>query len=177
MSKTSVLENVKLDQNLVLELPVLAGITALALWLGWTASLKNGMSAFLNDDSYWHYHLEEQIVQFGHRLNPDPQAWLPLGRPETHSPLFHYAVAYAYLFLNFIGSGVSLFTVAYYSNLLAIILGVVSIYLLVRELYGRIPALSAALLFATLPPAIGESTISVNKPAFATTWLCVLAFW
>src|SRR3989475_10325945 len=131
MSKTSVLENVKLDQNLVLELPVLAGITALALWLGWTASLKNGMSAFLNDDAYWHYHLEEQIVQFGHSLNPDAQAWLPLGRPETDPPLFHFAVAYAYLSLHYIGSGVSSFAAAYRSNLPAIILGVVSIYLLV----------------------------------------------
>src|SRR6266550_5283674 len=160
-----------------MELFTLAGITALALGLGWAASLQNGVSAFLNDDSYWHYHLEEQIVQFGHRLNPDPQAWLPLGRLETHPPLFHYAVAYTYLFLNCIGSGVSLFTVAYYSNLPAIIMGVLSIYLLVRELYGRIPALSAALLFATLPPAIGESTISVDKPAYATTWLCVLGVW
>src|SRR5437870_404151 len=166
-----------MDRKLVPELLALAGITALALGLRWTASLQNGVSVFPDDDSYWHYHLEEQIVQFGHRLNPDPQAWLPLGRPETHPPLFHYAVAYTYLFLHYIGSGVSLFTVAYYSNLPAIILGVASIYLLVRELYGRIPALSAALLFATLPLSIGESLISVNKPAYATTWLCVLSVW
>jgi hypothetical protein len=33
------------------------------------------------------------------------------------------------------------------------------------------------ILFATLPPSIGESLISVNKPAYATTWLCVLGFW
>jgi asparagine N-glycosylation enzyme membrane subunit Stt3 len=171
------MESVKLDRKLVLELLSLAGITALALALRWTASLQNGVKVFPDDDSYWHYHLEEQIVQFGHRLNPDPQAWLPLGRPETHPPLFHYAVAYAYLLLHYVGSAVSLFTVAYYSNLPAIILGVVSIYLLVRELYGRIPALSAAFLFATLPPSIGESLISVNKPAYATTWLCVLGFW
>src|SRR5207249_372114 len=149
----------------------------LALLLRWTASLQNGVSVFPDDDSYWHYHLEEQIVQFGHRLNPDSQAWLPLGRPETHPPLFHYAVAYIYLFLNYLGSGASLFTVAYYSNLPAIILGVASIYLLVRELYGMIPALSAAMLFATLPPSISESLISVNKPAYATSWLCVLGFW
>src|SRR5437870_6436179 len=160
-----------------MELFTLAGITALALGLGWTASLQNGVTAFLNDDSYWHYHLEEQIVQFGHRLNPDPQAWLPLGRPETHPPLFQYAVAYTYLFLRYIGSGVSLFTIAYYSNLPAIILGVAATYLRVRELYGRIPALSAALLFATMPPSIAESLISVNKPAYATSWLCVLGFW
>src|SRR5712692_8345541 len=173
----SVLERLKLDRKLVLELIALAGITALALWLRWTASLQNGVSVFPDDDSYWHYHLEEQIVQFGHRLNPDPQAWLPLGRPETHPPLFHYGVAYTYLFLHYIGSMVSLLTVAYYSNLPAIVLGVASIYLLVRELYGRIPALSAALLFATLPPSIGESLISVNKPAYATSWLCILGFW
>src|SRR2546428_2995922 len=178
LSKVSAFQlSVKLDRKLVLELLALAGITALALLLRWTASLQNGVSLFPDDDSYWHYHLEEQIVQFGHRLNPDTQAWLPLGRPETHPPLFHYAVAYAYLFLHYIGSGVSSFTVAYHSNLPAIILGVVSIYLLVRELYGRIPALSAALLFATLPPSIGESLISVNKPAYATSWLCVLGFW
>src|SRR2546425_3988024 len=178
LSKVSAFQlSVKLDRKLVLELLTLAGITALALGLRWTASLQNGVSAFPDDDSYWHYHLEEQIVQFGHRLNPDTQAWLPLGRPETHPPLFHYAVAYAYLFLHYIGSGVSSFTVAYHSNLPAIILGVVSIYLLVRELYGRIPALSAALLFATLPPSISESLISVNKPAYATSWLCILGFW
>jgi hypothetical protein len=171
------LERLKLDRRLVLELLALAGISALALGLRWTASLQNGVSVFPDDDSYWHYHLEEQIVQFGHRLNPDPQAWLPLGRPETHPPLFHYAVSYTYLFLHYIGSGVSLFTVAYYSNLPAIILGVVTIYLLVRELYGRIPALSAAFLFATLPPSIGESLVSVNKPAYATSWLCVLGVW
>ena len=174
---TAVLESVKLDRKLVLELLTLAGITALALLLRWTASLQNGVSVFPDDDSYWHYHLEEQIVQFGHRLNPDLQAWLPLGRPETHPPLFHYAVAYTYLFLHYIGSGVSLFTVAYYSNLPGIILGVASIYLLVRELYGRIPALSAALLFATLPTSIGESLISFNKPAYVTSWLCILGFW
>src|SRR2546427_6214671 len=122
----------KLDRRLVLELLALAGAAALALGLRWTASFQNGASVFPDDDSYWHYHLEEQIIQFGHRLNPDPQTWLPLGRPETHPPLFHYGVAYAYLLLRDIGSGASLFAVAYYSNLPAIILGVASIYLLVR---------------------------------------------
>jgi asparagine N-glycosylation enzyme membrane subunit Stt3 len=144
LPKISAFERVKLDRNQVLELLALAGVTALALALRWTASLQNGMSVFPDDDSYWHFHLDEQIVQFGHRLNPDPQAWLPLGRPDTQPPLFHYAVAYAYLFLKSIGSGVSLFTVAYYSDLPAIILGVVAIYLLVRELYGTVPALTAS---------------------------------
>jgi len=171
------LETLRQDRRLVLELLALAGISALALGLRWTASLQNGTSVFPDDDSFWHYHLEEQIVQFGHRLNPDIQTWLPLGRPETYPALFHYAVAYTFLVLRYIGSGISLFTVAYYSNLPTIILGVMSIFLLIRELYGRIPALSAAFLFATLPPSISESLISVNKPAYATTWLCILAFW
>src|SRR2546425_12659706 len=89
LSKVSAFQlSVKLDRKLLLELLTLAGITSLALLLRWTASLQNGVSVFLDDDSYWHYHLEEQIVQFGQRLNPDPQAWLPLGRPETHPPSF-----------------------------------------------------------------------------------------
>src|SRR5437016_4677620 len=28
-----------------------------------------------------------------------------------------------------------------------------------------------------MPPSIAESLISVNKPAYATSWLCVLGFW
>src|SRR2546428_4870913 len=156
LSKVSAFQlSVKLDRKLVLELLTLAGIIALALWLRWISSLQNGASVFLDDDSYWHYHLEEQIVQFGHRLNPDTQAWLPLGRPETHPPLFHYAVAYTYLLLSHFNQAITLFTVGYYANVPAVILGVVSIFLLTRELDGDRPALIGALLFAVLLPAAG----------------------
>ena len=161
----------------ILEAVSLSILILIGLGLRWSAAAKIGPSVFIDDDSYWHYALQLQVLKYGHLLNPNPYSWAPVGHPVNFAPLYEYVVPWVYLFLRHLGITTSLLSVAYYSNIPATILDIVVLYFLIKELYGWIPGLIAASLLATFDPAVFLSSIGQNREAYATIWLCLLGVW
>ena len=54
------------------------------------------LNGLISDDAWWHYRQIKEVVDFGHRLNPDIYEFTTLNRPMTYTPLFHYLVAFTY---------------------------------------------------------------------------------
>lgn len=90
-----------------------------------------------SDDGFFHQHIINEILEYGHIPDPNPLSWL--GHPATYPPLYHYTVAYISI-LTHQPSWFVFFIFPVFIGLISII----SVYLLCRKLYGPIGGIVAA---------------------------------
>ena len=83
------------------------------------------LNGLISDDAWWHYRQIKEVVDFGHRLNPDIYEFTTLNRPMTYTPLFHYLVAFTYKLFKSI---MPLVKFMHYFNVLEGILYILLIY-------------------------------------------------
>lgn len=110
------------------------------------------LDGYISDDAWWHYRHVKEVVEFGHRLNPDIYEFATLSRPMTYQPLFHYVAAYAY---KIFGRGLSLIQFTHYFNLIEAILYILLIYgisclLSADRLFSVIGALGVAVSYGMI---------------------------
>ena len=121
---------------------------------------KYGRYFFIDVDTWFHYHFSRQIVQYGYRLDPDPETWAPQGRPVGHPPLFHYELAYLSLIFR-----TDLYETYLYYPIFIGAAGVVAWFLLCRKLYGDIGGLLGAAIYAIMPKIVGKAMFGICRPS------------
>ncbi|MFH1355235.1 MAG: hypothetical protein ABIH19_03710 [Candidatus Omnitrophota bacterium] len=110
------------------------------------------LDGYISDDAWWHYRQVNQVIESGHRLNPDIYEFTTLSRPMTYPPLFHYMVASAYkIFRRFLP--LTIFT--HYFNLLEAVFYILLIYWLSYlisqdKLFSIIGALAGSLSYGII---------------------------
>ncbi len=76
---------------------VVAFLLLVICLLGLPIRMQNfKLDGYISDDAWWHFRHVREVVESGHRLNPDPYEFNTLSRPMTYPPLMHYALAYLY---------------------------------------------------------------------------------
>lgn len=85
------------------------------------------LNGYISDDAWWHFRQIKQVVETGHRLNPDIYEFTTLNRPMTYVPLFHYLVASSYKLAKMLDKGLSLIL---FTNLFNVIEGLLYILLI-----------------------------------------------
>jgi asparagine N-glycosylation enzyme membrane subunit Stt3 len=105
-----------------------------------------GLNGYISDDAWWHYRQVKEVVNSGHRLNPDIYEFTALNRPMTYPPLFHYSLAAVYkIFQRFM----PLIRFTHYFNILEGFLYIILLYAIAYlftsdKLFSLIGALAAA---------------------------------
>ena len=131
-----------------------------------------GRYFLFDDDSWWHQHLIDQILQYGRRLDPDPATWAPEGRPMSHPPGYHYLIAFlAKLF------AASSFNVAFWFGPFAGIIGIIVCFLLFREIYGIIGGFMGASIYAVSYITIIKTAAGISRPAGITEAILIFGLW
>jgi hypothetical protein len=110
------------------------------------------LNGYISDDAWWHYRQVREILDYGHRLNPDPYEFTTLSRPMTYPPLFHYLVAFSY---KLISKGISFIRFTHYFNILEGLLYILIIYgisfvMTADSLFSLIGALTAAVSYGVI---------------------------
>lgn len=110
------------------------------------------LNGYISDDAWWHFRQIDEVVQLGHRLNPDIYEFTTLARPMTYPPLFHYLVASGYKLL---GAGLPLAIFTHYFNFLEGMLYLLLIYWLScvitnDKLFSLIGALGASVSYGII---------------------------
>lgn len=129
------------------------------------------LNGFISEDAWWHYRHVKEVVDYGHRLDPDIYEFTTLKRPMTYPPLFHYLVAGSYnLFKR---TGIDLIKYTHYFNLIESILYIMLIYglsvIITKDrLFSLIGALAASFSFGFIVRArCGELMPFVPSDLFA----------
>ena len=86
------------------------------------------LNGYISDDAWWHFRQIKEVVETGHRLNPDIYEFTTLKRPMTYPPLFHYFVASSYKLVKMIDKGLSLIIFTHFFNCLEGLLYILLIY-------------------------------------------------
>ena len=86
------------------------------------------LNGYISDDAWWHFRQVKQVVETGHRLNPDIYEFTTLNRAQTYPPLFHYLVASTYNLVKLIVKGLPLIKFTHYFNILEGLLYILLIY-------------------------------------------------
>jgi len=86
------------------------------------------LNGYISDDAWWHFRQVKQVVETGHRLNPDIYEFTTLNRAMTYPPLFHYLVASTYNSVKLIFKGLPLIRYTHYFNILEGMLYILLIY-------------------------------------------------
>ncbi|OGX15496.1 MAG: hypothetical protein A2166_05035 [Omnitrophica WOR_2 bacterium RBG_13_41_10] len=110
------------------------------------------LNGYISDDAWWHYRQIKEVLDYGHRLNPDPYEFTTLARPMTYPPLFHYLVAFSY---KIIGQGISFIQFTHYFNIVEGLLYILLIYAMslvmtADRLFSLIGALTAAISYGVI---------------------------
>ncbi|MFQ5680862.1 MAG: hypothetical protein ACE5GG_02255, partial [Candidatus Omnitrophota bacterium] len=109
-------------------------ILAVIFVIGLPLRMQNmGLAGYVSDDGWWHYRQIKQVVDYGHRLNPDPYEFVTLGRDLTYPPVFHYALGWAYKLLGR-PAGLSLIEFTHYFNLAEYLAYVLLVYFICRTI-------------------------------------------
>jgi len=137
------------------------------------------LNAYISDDAWWHYRHIEEVLKYGHRLNPDIYEFTTLNRPMTYPPLFHYLVAYSYrLFSRWF----SLVRFTHYFNIFEAVLYLLFIYLFSYKftkdrLFSLIGTLSASVSYGMIIRArAGELMPFVPGDLFALGGILILLY-
>jgi hypothetical protein len=158
--------------------PTIIFLLCLICVIGLPLRIQNiKLNGYISDDAWWHYRQIKQVLDFGHRLNPDIYEFTTLKRPMTYPPLFHYLVPLTYkLFARVI----SLIKFTHYFNVIEGMLYILLIYALsyvMTEdgLFSLIGALSTAVSYGVIIRArAGELMPFVPGDLFALAGLLLL---
>ncbi len=155
-----------------IELGLVIGIMVLAVYVRSEYILdENEENKYLlGYDPYFHYRAAESIVETGERPEWDTLANAPEGKPFSHPPLFHYALAYTYKIFD-VFSDRSFFDFAVHFNILMIIACTGIAFLTGKELTNSVGGLFTASLFAVSNAVVKRSIIG-----FTDTDLFVVFF-
>lgn len=110
------------------------------------------LNGYISDDAWWHFRQIKEVLDYGHRLNPDPYEFTTLARPMTYPPLFHYLVASSYKIFS---STMSLIRFTHYFNIIEGLLYILFIYAIsfvitADSLFSLIGALTAAVSYGVI---------------------------
>jgi hypothetical protein len=135
------------------------------------------LNGLISDDAWWHHRQIKQVIDFGHRLNPDIYEFTTLNRPMTYPPLFHYLVAWTYKLFS---RSLSLIKFCHYFNVLEGILYILLIYWISYvitndRLFSIIGALGASVSYGVIIRArTGELMPFVPGDLFALGGILLL---
>ncbi len=153
-------------------------LLAVILIIGLQVRTRNvNLAGYLSEDAWWHYRHVKEVVEYGHRLNPDIYEFATLGRRMTYPPLFHYAAAFSYKLCH---CNMPLVTFTHYFVILEALLYILLIYLLScamtnDRLFSLIGALAAALAHENIiSTRAGELMPFVMADLFCLTGLFIL---
>ncbi len=113
------------------------------------------LNALISDDAWWHFRQVKEVVETGHRANPDIYEFTNLNRAMTYPPLFHYLVASSYKLVKFFDKGLSLIKFTHYFNILEGMLYILLIYwislaITADSLFSLIGALGTSLAYGVI---------------------------
>ena len=137
------------------------------------------LDGYVSDDGWWHYRHIKEIIDYGHRLDPDIYEFTTLNRQLTYPPFFHYAVAWIY---KAVGFSMPLIRFTHYFNFLEYLFYILLIYalglVLTKDKLWSLPgALGAAVGYAFIIRArAGELMAFALSDIFALGGL-VIVLW
>lgn len=140
------------------------------------------LNGYISDDAWWHFRQINEVVQTGHRLNPDIFEFTTLSRPMTYPPLFHHLVASTYKFFKLFYKELSLITFSHYFNVLEGLLYILLIYWISvvissDPLFSLIGALGASVAYGVIIRArAGELMAFVPSDLLALAGVAVLIY-
>ncbi len=112
----------------------------------------------LDPDAFFMFRMARDVVEDGYYPTWDNLGWQPYGRPlDREMPMLSFAIAYSFIFLKSLGSGLTLESWAVAFPAIVGALSVFPAYLMGRELGDRRTGLVAALLLATMPEFLNRS--------------------
>ena len=136
------------------------------------------LKGFISEDAWWHYRHIKEVVDHGHRLDPDIYEFATLKRPMTYPPLFHYLVAGSYSLFD--KNKLPLIKYTHYFNLIESILYILLIYGLSAvitkdKLFSLVGAIAASFSFGFIVRArCGELMPFVPSDLLALTAILIL---
>jgi len=131
-----------------------------------------GRYFFVDDDSWWHQHLIDQILQYGQRLDPDPMSWAPEGRPMTHPPGYHFLIAYVSKLFP-----IPAYDTAFWFVAVSGTLCIIAWFLLSREIFGTFGGFLSAFLYAVTPITVSKTIVGKSRPPTITEAFLILGLW
>ena len=153
MSKKTKQEKISLVSRILEKRYTIIFLLCLICLIGLPLRSQNiKLNGYISDDAWWHYRQIKEVLDYGHRLNPDPYEFTTLARPMTYPPLFHYLVAFSY---KIIGKGISFIQFTHYFNIIEGLLYILLIYAMSLaitndSLFSLIGALTAAISYGVI---------------------------
>ncbi len=134
-------------------------------------------NSIMDPDAFFMFRMARDVVEKGYYPVWDNLGWQPGGRPLTlEMPLLPFAVAYTYLFLRFLGMGI---TLPFWTVIFAAIAGsttVLPIYFIAKDLRDVKTGLIAALLLATIPEFLNRTMGGVTDKECLAIPLMLVGF-
>ena len=144
---------------------VLLVVVALLIrtYFAYSTAVNNGFLVSGGSDSYYHERVIDNFASSGQWLFHDPMLNYPAGVRNERPPLYDFSVAVSGMLLHSV-TGISLSDSLGYSLLWSTAiwgsLTVIPVYLVTKTVFGKKPAILAAMLFAVSAAAISRSVFS-----------------
>ena len=139
---------------------LLIGILFIAFWIRLKGADTLPPGQFLENDGYFYYWQAQTITEHGKLPPRDMHRWMPIGRDNSLLlSLYPYVVAYTYKAITLFSSSVTLYHVCLYMPSVCFVFGLAILCLFLYSTFGAWIANTTAILLATLPSAIGRSTV------------------
>ncbi len=160
---------------------VLLVVVALLIrtYFAYSTAVNNGFLVSGGSDSYYHERVIDNFASSGQWLFHDPMLNYPAGVRNERPPLYDFSVAVSGMLLHSV-TGISLSDSLGYSLLWSTAiwgsLTVIPVYLVTKTVFGKKPAILAAMLFAVSAAAISRSVFSDADHDATALFFAVCAF-
>jgi dolichyl-diphosphooligosaccharide--protein glycosyltransferase len=149
---------VRISRNQYLIILFLCVIIVFSIYIR-SEYIREGGTALLRYDPYYHYRMAETILEEGHRPEWDYTASWPTGQPgDRHPPLYHYFLAYSFRLFGGIAHG-DLLLWCTYSVALTVTGFIILGFFTGKELSDIRGGLFCALLFGLTPYIISRTIL------------------
>ncbi len=139
---------------------LLIGILFIAFWIRLKGADTLPPGQFLENDGYFYYWQAQTITEHGKLPPRDMHRWMPIGRDNgLLLSLYPYVVAYTYKAIALFSSSITLYHVCLYMPSVCFVFGLGILCLFLYSTFGAWVANATGILLATLPSAIGRSTV------------------